>query len=95
VTGFRFAARRTIEGVGQSKENDMSVRAKFRCRAVEHRGEDQRMVTFDAVSAETPENKTWSKYTPWGEIKMAITNPAAFEQFEPGQEYMVDFTAVD
>jgi hypothetical protein len=73
----------------------MSVRAKMVCRAVEHRGEDQRMVILEAVTADTPENKVWSKWTPWGEVRLAITNPAAFEQFEVGKVYIADFTPAD
>lgn len=36
-------------------------------------------------------NKEWSKWTPQGEIKMTITNPAAFEQFDLGGVYRLTF----
>jgi len=42
------------------------------------------------VTADTPENKAWSKYTPGGLLQMHISNPAAFEQFEQGKEYFID-----
>ena len=38
------------------------------------------------------DNKSWSKYTPSGEIRMFITNPDAIEQFEVGKSYFVNFT---
>lgn len=31
-------------------------------------------------------NKAWSKYTPSGEIKMLVTNPAAIEFSDPPQD---------
>jgi len=37
-------------------------------------------------------NEDWSKWTPSGEIKMTITNPAALEAFDLGVQYFVDFT---
>ncbi|MDU7382442.1 MAG: hypothetical protein E7L09_29550 [Enterobacteriaceae bacterium] len=42
------------------------------------------------VTDDTPENKTWSKYTPGGLLQMHISNPAAFSQFEQGKEYYID-----
>jgi hypothetical protein len=40
-------------------------------------------------------NKDWSKWTPSGELKMMVTNPAAIEKFELGKEYYLDFTPAD
>lgn len=36
-------------------------------------------------------NEAWSKATPWGETKMSITNPGAYEFFEPGEVYEMEF----
>jgi hypothetical protein len=72
----------------------MGVRAKFVCRAIDktegHTPHES--VRFEAVTADTEENKTWSKYTPWGELRMSITNPAAFGRFAVGQEIFVELT---
>lgn len=70
----------------------MGVRAKFVCRSVDKAEghSPSEIVRFEAVTADTDENKTWSKYTPWGELRMSITNPAAFGQFAIGQEIFVD-----
>lgn len=40
-------------------------------------------------------NETWSKYTPSGELKMVITNPAAIDAFEIGKAYYLDFTQAE
>ncbi|WP_238337788.1 hypothetical protein [Enterobacter kobei] len=47
------------------------------------------------VTADTPENKTWSKYTPGGQLQMVVSNPVAFEQFEQGKEYYIDIQAAE
>ncbi len=43
------------------------------------------------------ENKSFWESTPSGNIKLWISNPAAFAQFEAhlGKEFYVDFTQVD
>lgn len=73
------------------------VRAKFQCLSItnfHHHQTDavQAEVRLGAVYGTGKENADWSKWTPSGEIKMMITNPAAIEQFELGKEYFVDFT---
>ncbi|HIC9028859.1 TPA: hypothetical protein ACW7Z2_000221 [Citrobacter freundii] len=47
------------------------------------------------VTADTAENKAWSKYTPGGLLQMHISNPAAFEKFEQGKEYYLDIQSAD
>lgn len=42
------------------------------------------------VTVDTEENKSWSKYTPGGQLTIHVSNPAAFEQFEQGKEYFID-----
>lgn len=36
-------------------------------------------------------NKTWAKYTPGGKIELTIDNPDAYDYFELGKTYFVDF----
>lgn len=43
---------------------------------------------------EAEANKEWSKFTPTGELKMTITNPAAFDQFDIGGVYRLTFDKV-
>lgn len=72
------------------------VRAKFRVEAVQDIGEASKSVTLRAVYSDDKEsaNYSWSKWTPSGELRMSITNPDAFNQFELGAEYFLDFTPV-
>lgn len=42
-----------------------------------------------------PQNKSWSKYTPVGEARLVITNPAAINEFEAGKFYYLDFSPVE
>lgn len=78
----------------------MQVVAKFRCTEKLERDSgtpdkssnpnpvDVKLVpTYD----EGGPNKTWSKWTPAGEIKLTITNPPAAAEFVPGQDYMITF----
>ncbi|MBV6650982.1 MAG: hypothetical protein KI789_14760 [Hoeflea sp.] len=72
------------------------VRAKFFVKQIinhhngdlkaDHAGEVVLSPVYDDA------NKDWSKWTPQGEIKMTITNPAALDAFELGGQYFVDFT---
>jgi len=42
-----------------------------------------------------PGNEEWTKYTPGGELKLIVTNPAASEQFKAGQDYFIDISPVE
>jgi hypothetical protein len=44
---------------------------------------------------DTGGNEGWSKWTPWGEVVMGITNPDAHQQFEMGKVYFIDFTLAE
>lgn len=46
-------------------------------------------VTMSPVQGD--ENKTWAKYTPSGEFRLNINNPAAVDAFTLGHVYFVDF----
>lgn len=76
------------------------VRAKFQCLSVTHfhnpgATEAQAEIRFHAVYGNGEANKDWSKWTPSGELKMMVTNPAAIEKFELGKEYYLDFTPAE
>jgi len=76
----------------------MTVRAKFKCvnkRVEEQNGVDIVHLMFQASYGEGLDNKDWSKWTPSGNLQMSITNPGAFEWFQAGVEYYLDFTAVE
>ncbi len=81
--------------------NEPSVRAKFWVTDIEHHhtagpGEVCATVTMMPIyNNGDPENESWSKYTPSGELRMTITNPAAIDAFEKGKPYYIDFTLAD
>lgn len=78
------------------------VRAKMRCvektqrTSASNYGDPKPVDTEEIVlrPCTGPGNEEWSKWTPSGEVKMTITNPAAVEQFVVGEDYFVDFTPV-
>ena len=75
----------------------MNVAAKMKCKSVTiFDGEGGREIKLSAVYSDDKEspNFSWSKYTPQGELSMRITNPAAYEQFEPGKSYLLTFAEV-
>lgn len=73
----------------------MSVRAKFRVGSIEDWGQS-RILNLSAVYESgpdaTPENARFTKATPNGTLKMTVDNPGAYEQFEIGDEWYLDFT---
>ena len=66
-----------------------TVRAKFHCES-----KDGELVTLRAC-IDGEENKEWSKWTPHGELRITISNPAALAAFEAGKDYFLDFTPAD
>lgn len=79
----------------------MKVRAKMKAYAVQplHSGNPDDVMSeirlMPVYDDGNPENKTWSKYTPSGEVRLFITNPDAIAAFDPGKSYFVDFTPAD
>jgi hypothetical protein len=63
--------------------------AKFRCTQVSKNEDGSEEVKL--IAAHGPENESWSKYTPYGDLTMGISNPDAQGRFEPGKEYMLRF----
>jgi hypothetical protein len=80
----------------------MAVKAKMRCGYIqESRNEAGELtgktVHLGAVYSDDPshENFEWSKATPAGTIQLSITNPAAYDQFVQGKEYLLTFDPVE
>lgn len=52
-----------------------------------------RTYRFAAVyDTSVPEDQRYAMYTPYGELKMIVDNPAV--EFTPGRQYYLDFTPV-
>lgn len=73
------------------------VRCKMRCIEVTESSSsyggppvESKRVKLSAVADEA--NKSWSKWTPGGDVSLTINNPDAFAQFKVGEFYFVDFT---
>ena len=69
----------------------MGVRAKVTCTSKTEEG----AVEFRTVMEGSKENEQFFKYTPAGQIRLEVLNPAALDQFEQGKEYYVDFTPAE
>lgn len=70
-----------------------NVRCKFTCREVK-KTESAETVSLSPVSSGTPEDNTYSKYTPCGSLELSITNEAVFGFFKPGKAYYLDVEQV-
>lgn len=70
----------------------MKVRAKFRCDSVAKNYQGIEIVDMTPAVSDSEANKTWSQYTPSGNLKMMITAAGAIGQFVPGNYYLLDFT---
>jgi hypothetical protein len=57
--------------------------------------QELKTIVMSPVGANNPENATFWKYTPSGEIKLGTINPEAWQQFELGKEYYIDFTPAE
>ncbi len=65
------------------------IRAKFKCISVTHT-EYGNSVKFEPVQSGSEENEKFFEMTPWGQFEMGTINPDI--QFEPGEEFYLDFT---
>lgn len=72
-----------------------AVRAKFRCNSVEtFQAGGMRTFRFAAeYDANLPEDQRYARYTPSGELRITVDNPAV--SFKPGMSYYLDFTPVE
>lgn len=78
------------------------MRAKVRCNQVTDYGSNNQQVLFNPVSKKeaypadgTDEDNTFAKWSPSGEFKLTITNPALYGKIKPGQHFYVDFTLIE
>lgn len=69
----------------------MTILAKVKVSHVTDFGNNNNEVNMRPVTNDSEENKTFSMYTPSGEIKLLINNPNAIGFFKAGKEYLVEF----
>lgn len=68
------------------------VRAKFKCLEKQQAENGDAELHFQAVTSGSPENDSFFRYTPWGDLRFNTINAAVAAQFEEGKEYYVDLT---
>jgi hypothetical protein len=79
------------------------IRAKFYCTKVSAtagqagKPRDGELIELAAVysTGDNDPNKSWSKWTPSGQLTIHITNPEALGKFEPGKCYFLDIAPAD
>jgi len=64
--------------------------AKLKVGSTVNYGNNNVEANLTAVTGDSEENKTFSKYTPNATVKMHITNPEALDFFEAGAEYIFE-----
>lgn len=76
----------------------MQMRAKFKVTKVETSGESSQNVTMMAVTDSpfdkdgSSDDNSFSKWTPSGELRMCINNPALVGALKEGAKFYIDFT---
>lgn len=77
-----------------------NMRAKMKISSiVQH--ETVEVLTLNCVSAKsypadgTDEDNTFAKFSPSGELKLTVANPALLGKFKAGEVYYLDFTKVE
>lgn len=73
------------------------ARCKFRCSGILVGEGASRQVQLQAAydPKNIPEDEAFTKYTPWGEMKFGLENPALEGFFQPGKTYYIDITPVE
>lgn len=69
----------------------MTILAKFKVGSTTDFGNNNQEVKMTPVIGRSEENKSFSMYTPSGEIRLHITNPAVLDFFKAAGEYYVEF----
>lgn len=72
----------------------MNVIAKFKCTSIEDKEGDQKLMKAQAVYNDGGnENKSFSRWTPSGDLSLWISNETeAMKFFVPGEEFYMTFS---
>ena len=75
-----------------------AMRAKMQLSSITNYGQSEQL-NFNAVAAKSypedgsDEDNTYAKFSPSGEVRIMVANPALIGKFKVGEKYYVDFTA--
>ncbi len=72
----------------------MSTRCKFRCVEVSN-VENGATVKFTAVTGGSPENESFFKWTPSGNLSLSLVTVENAKLFQPGRDYYLDISPVE
>lgn len=76
--------------------SNKTIRAKFVCESVTENADGNKGVNLTAVTSGSEENKSFSKYTPAGNVYLNVSKETdAADTFKPGKEYYLDFTEAE
>ena len=73
----------------KAEKDKRTTRAKFQVTSIEE-SDGHQLVNMEAVISGSPENESFWKYTPSGNIQIGLSNEAS-SSFEEGAFYYVDF----
>lgn len=69
------------------------MRTKFIVESVTSFGNKSVTAKLRAVvGADSEENKSFSRLTPWASLEIQVTNPDSVDFFQPGEQYYLDFS---
>lgn len=66
--------------------------AKFKVGSVTDFGNKNYEVKMTPVTSGSEENKSFSLYTPSGDVRLHVTEPSAADFFKPSEEYYLSFS---
>lgn len=69
--------------------------AKFKVGSTVDFGNNNVKANLSAVTNDSPENRSFSIYTPSASVEIHITNPEALDFFKAGEEYTCEFKKVE
>jgi len=71
------------------------MRAKFKVETVTQDEHGEVMKARAVHSSDNPEDNSYAKATPNGDLTMRIDNPSARGLLKPGDKFYMDFTKAD
>jgi hypothetical protein len=70
----------------------MNITALFCCESVDGQTGDDPVETVKFRAAIAEENKSFSKWTPSGDLSLTVTNPDVIGKFVIGELYRIDIS---
>jgi len=82
--------------------SDRAMRAKMRISRVEmHEGGNETLHFYPVAKSGTypedgsDEDNTYARWSPSGELKLTVANPALHGKFKPGDKFYLDFVKAE